>query len=258
MVPEASLLASPTTLAPQTTYQIQGRAVRLPVAVRDATTAVAFYLVPTAAAQRLVDPTGLRVATVLPGRTLCTIGSVDYRDNDLGQYHEMAITFFVRERGARALPFAGTMLGLVRGSLPAYIHHLPVDGAFTCEAGQTIWGFPKFVSEIAIASSGNTQTSVLTVGGQHVLTQTVRTGGSRTMPARDQISYALRDGTLYRTRAVMRGGGMGARLGGATLELGDHPIADELRTLGLPKRPLASTTIAHMSATFYAATTRAV
>ena len=47
-------------------------------------TAVAFYLVPAAAAQRLVDPTGLRVATVLPGRTLCTIGSVDYRDNDLG------------------------------------------------------------------------------------------------------------------------------------------------------------------------------
>ena len=48
---------------------------------------------------------------------------------------------------------------------------------------------------------------------------------------------------------------MGARLGGATLQLGTHPIADELRALGLPKRPLASTTIAHMSATFYAATT---
>ena len=231
---------------------------RLPVEVRDATTAVAFYLVPAAAAQRLVDPTGLRVATVLPGRTLCTIGSVDYRDNDLGTYHEVAITFFVRERGARTLPFAGTALGLVRGSLGTYIHHLPVDGAFTCEAGQTIWGFPKFMSEITITEAAGEQRTVLTVDGQHVLTQTVGTGGSRTMPARDQISYALRGGVLYRTRAAMRGTGMGARLGGATLELGTHPIADELRTLGLPKRALASTTIAHMSATFYAPETRAV
>jgi hypothetical protein len=130
----------------------------------------------------------------------------------------------------------------------------PVDGEFTCEAGQTIWGFPKFMSEIAIIHGRGLQTAVLQVDGQHVLTQSVRTGGSRTMPERDQISYALRDGTLYRTRAQMRGTGMGVRLGGAKLELGDHPIADELRTLGLPKRALASSSIAHMSATFYAAT----
>jgi len=251
-------VSSPAAAVPQTSYQIQGREVRFPVEVRDASTAVAFYLVSARAAQRLVEPTGLRVATILPGRTLCTIGSVDYRDNDLGTYHEMAITFFVRERGARSLPFAGTLLGLARGTLATYIHHLPVDGAFTCEAGQTIWGFPKFMSEIAITRDGGAETSALSVDGQHVLTQTVRTGGARTMPARDQISYALRDGTLYRTRAVMRGTSMGARLGGATLQLGTHPIADELRALGLPKRPLASTTIAHMSATFYAATTSEV
>lgn len=253
--------STPPTQAPEPTpavYEIMGREVRLPVEVRDASTAVAFYLVSARAAQRLVDPTGLRVATILPGRTLCTIGSVDYRDNDLGTYHEMAITFFVRERGARSLPFAGTLLSLVLGSLATYIHHLPVDGAFTCEAGQTIWGFPKFMSEIAITRGGGAETLMLSADGQHVLTQTIRTGGSRTMPTREQISYALRNGTLYRTHASMRGTGMGARLGGATLQLGAHPIADELRALGLPKRPLASTTIAHMSATFYAAATSEV
>ena len=236
------------------TYAIHGREVRLPVEVRDASTTVAFYVVAAAAAQRLVAPTGLRVATILPGRTLCTIGAVDYYDNDLGTYHEVAITFFVRERGARTLPFFGTLLGLIRGTLATYVHHLPVDAEFTCEAGQTIWGFPKFMSEIAIIHGRGRQTAVLTVGGQHVLTQSVRTGGSRTMPERDQVSYALRDGALYRTRARMRGTGMGVRMGGAKLELGDHPIADELRTLGLPKGALASSTIAHMSATFYAAT----
>ncbi|MDP9236782.1 MAG: acetoacetate decarboxylase family protein [Chloroflexota bacterium] len=234
------------------TYEIQGQAIRLPVEVRDATTAVAFYLVSAGAAQALIDPSGLRVAMILPGRTVCSIGSVDYRDNDLGRYHEIAIAFFVREPNARTLPFVGTLLGLLRGSLAAYIKYLPVDAEFTCEAGQRIWGFPKFMSEIAITATGDRQSSMLTVEGKHVLTPTVATGGSRAMPARDQISYALRDGVLYRTRASMRGGSIGIHLRGAPLQLGTHPVADELRTLGLPKRPLASMTIDHMSATFYA------
>ncbi len=251
-------MTSPAPLVQAETHRIQGRDVRLPVEVRDASTAVAFYLVSARAAQHLVAPTGLHVATILPGRTLCSIGSVDYRDNDLGRYHEIAITFFVRERGTRAIPFAGTVLSMVRGNLAAYIHHLPVDGEFTCEAGRTIWGFPKFMSEIAISAVAGGSTSVLTVDGQHVLTQTVHAGGSRSMPRREQISYALRDGALYRTRATMGGTGLGARLGGASLQLGTHAIADELRALGLPKRALASTTIDHMSATFYASETREV
>ena len=47
---------------------IQGREVRLPVEVRDATAAVAYYLVPASAAQRLIEHSGLRVVQVLPGR----------------------------------------------------------------------------------------------------------------------------------------------------------------------------------------------
>jgi hypothetical protein len=232
-------------------YVIQGREVRLPVEVRDATAGVAFYLVPADAAQRLIEKSGLRVARVLPGRSICTIGAIEYKDGDLGRYHEIAVTFFVHERTARVVPFVGPLLGLLRGTLGAYIHQLPVDGEFTCEAGQTIWGFPKFMAEISIARDGERDTSVLRVDGEHVLTQTVRSGGTRTMGNRAQVSYAYRDGVLYRTPSVMGGEEMGARPGGATLELGAHPIADELRSLGLPKRALFSTHIGRMRAVFY-------
>lgn len=232
---------------------IQGREVRLPVEVRDATAAVAFYLVSATAAQRLIDASGLRVAQALPGRAICTIGTMSYKDGDLGRYHEIAVTFFVRERGARTVPIAGTLLGLLRGTLGAYIHQLPVDGEFTCEAGQTIWGFPKFMAEISLAREGGTETSVLRADGQHVLTQAVRAATGRSLGSRKQVSYAWRDGVLYRTPSVMSGEGVGARLGGATLELGTHPMADELRSLGLPKRALFSTYIGRMRAVFSAA-----
>ena len=41
-------------------------------------------------------------------------------------------------------------------------------------------------------------------------------------------------------------------LGGADLTLGNHPIADELRSLGLPKRALMSAWLGHMHGRFEA------
>jgi hypothetical protein len=43
---------------------------------------------------------------------------------------------------------------------------------------------------------------------------------------------------------------VGFRLGGATLELGAHPMADELRHLGLPRRALSTTSFGHWRAVF--------
>jgi hypothetical protein len=243
----------PTIDARPDTYLIEGREVRLPVAVRDATAAVAYYLVPAGRAQRLIAPSGLRIATVLPGRTLCTIGTMVYRDGDLGTYHEVSVSFFVREPRRRALPVVGGALDMVRGHLGAYIHLLPVDGTFTCEAGCTIWGFPKFMSQIEVSERDGVHTSVLRVDGEHVLTQTMRTGGARGFDNRAQLSYAHRDGVTYRTPSVMSAAGLGARLRGAHLELGTHPLADELRSLRLPARALFSTYIGKMTGDFYAA-----
>jgi hypothetical protein len=236
-----------------TTYRVLDRDVTLPLEVRDATAAVAYYLVSASAVQRLIDSSGLRIASVLPGKTLCTIGTMDYRDGDLGPYHEIAVSFFVRERDQWSLPLIGTAVDFARNRLGAYIHRLPVDGEFTREAGVSIWGFPKFMSEIDILSDGEQETASLRVDGQHVLTQRMRHAGIRSFPERRQISYALRDGVTYRTPSVMRGERIGARFRGASIELGEHPLADELRSIGLPQRALFSTYIGKMSATFDAA-----
>jgi hypothetical protein len=231
-------------------YSIAGRAVRMPVEVRDAAASVAYYLVSAKAAQELIAPSGLHIASTLPGRTLCTIGTMDYKDNDLGQYHEVAITFFVHEPGSRALPVIGGALAMARGNLSAYIHQLPVDAEFSMEAGRGIWGFPKFMSQIEVTRDKGIESSRLTVDGAHVLTQRMKLGGKRSFGPREQISYALRDGVLYRTPSTMSGADVGFRFGGARLRLGNHPIAEELRSLGLPKKPLFSTAIGLMTGSF--------
>jgi hypothetical protein len=231
----------------------QGREVTMPVVVRDASSAAATFVVPSAAARRLLPGPELDVVEPFPGRALLSIACIDYRDNDLGDYHEVSVALFVRERRAAVgLPWVGTVLDFVRNRVATWIRHLPVDQSFTCEAGRGIWGFPKTVEEIAFRDGDGRCECRLVMGGRHVLTLTTRRGGTRTLPDAPMVTYSYVGGALHRTTFVAGARGVGIRLGGAEIALGDHPIADELRSLGLPKRPLMSVWMEHQHGRFEA------
>ena len=68
----------------------------MPVEVRDAGSGNAMFMVPSEAAQKLIPGDAFRVVEVAPGQAQALIGIIDYRDNDLGDYNEVAIIFFVQ------------------------------------------------------------------------------------------------------------------------------------------------------------------
>jgi hypothetical protein len=231
-------------------FEIQGRTVTLPAVVRDAANGSVLYMVDAARAARLV-PDAFEVVESAPGQTQLTLVIVDYKDNDLGDYDEVGIIFFVRPRG-RPDAEVGT-----------YIYKLPVNQSFTCEAGCRIWGFPKSVEEIEFDYGEDSQgedshgegsaTCRLVMDGRHVLTLTVPRGGDGETPETDATGYTLIEGVAH--RLVFTRGGRGEQTvpggEGVVLELGDHAIADELRELGLETAtPLVSAWSEHMFGEF--------
>src|SRR5439155_543640 len=103
-----------------------------------------------------------------------------YRDNDLGDYNEVSLAFFVHRRGERAgVPYLSPALDFVRNRVATYIWKLPVDQRFTCAAGRGIWGFPKSVEQIAFEDVGGRRRCRLVMDGRHVLTFSVSRGGAR-------------------------------------------------------------------------------
>jgi len=239
-------------------WHILGRTIGLPVEVRKAAQWGVRYLVPAKAAQRIVDPTGLEVTGPLPGKALMALAACRYDDTDRDSYHEVAVSFVVRPHDAPPNP---SVLDRLRefgtGAIGAYIHRLPVDREFTCAAGRDIWGYPKWITTIDIDEcepgdrrSGSGTTVRLVDDGSHVLTLTLAGGGPVKLPSQAPPSYSFRDGVLRRTQWEMSAEGVAGRPGGATLVLGEHPMADELRSLGLPKRALFSSSAAQMQATF--------
>jgi hypothetical protein len=230
------------------TFAVQGQYVTVPVEVRAAQMVQASWLVPATTAQRIIDYSGLHVVRMAKTLAMCSIAAVQYTDNDLGPYNEIAVAFVVQ-------PHDGSSGSAFGGDVTTFIHKLPVNQSFTCEAGRDIWGFPKWVTDIGYVEEGRHTEATLVDEDEFVLGLTV---GRSIVPMPDRAvemsCYSFRDGVLRRTPWTNRVSLAHVRPAGAKLEIGPrHPMALELRDLGLPKRPVMSMTVGHLEATFGAA-----
>jgi hypothetical protein len=222
-----------------TTYQIAGRSVTTPVQVRDASAGTVLFEVDAAAAAALLPTDAFEVVETAPGKAQLALVLVDYRDNDLGAYHEIGLTLFVRPRTG--------------GQDGTFLTRLPVDQPFTCEAGVKIWGFPKTVQQIDVENTAKTSTWTLRMDGELAFVLTLPRGGADEMPSAPMTAYTLIDGLPHRTTFVQGGQDSQLSLGsdGVEVTLGSHPVARELAGLGLPGAPVVlSTWIERMQATF--------
>lgn len=226
-------------------HTIAGTVLTMPVRIRKADVHTAMFSVPADAAQRLIDYSGLQVCRFRPERAVVTLMLARYLDGDLGRYNEFGTCVMVNPPGSQATgPRA-------LADAAAFIHHLPVDQSFTLEAGRTIWGFPKIMAEFSIRDANRFSFSV-SEGGSLIAGIEFKRGLPIPMRSKPQIltTYAHADGTTREVPWEMRNSGVRFRLGGARLQLGDHPYARELASLGLPKRPLVSGSVGKMEMTF--------
>ena len=213
---------------PASQHTIAGTVLTMPIKVRKASQHVAMFSVDADAAQRLIDYSGLQVCRYLPGRAVVILMLMHYVDGDLGQYYEYGTNVMVNPPGSNASGPRALQ------SAAAFIHHLPVDQAFTLEAGTTIWGYPKVMADFTIRDGRQFGFDV-SIDGQLVAGMEFRPGLPVPFMSREQgqRSYSHRDGVTRETPFVMSMTGVRSRLGGVRMWLGDHPYAQGTRVAGL-------------------------
>jgi hypothetical protein len=196
--------------------------------------------------------TGFRVVEVLPGKAILQLLAVDYKQNDLGDYNEGAILFPVLTPGEKKpFPLFGALKRLVQGDIGNFVYRMPVDQEFTTHAGRFIWGFPKWVSRIDIEFGPRVARGTFIDDDELVYSIEAKTGGDITPKEQRAASLALRDGKAWKTYGTNNSSGLTFALGGPAPGIGDnHPLAKELRALGLPKKPLFTVSVKHTHMTF--------
>jgi hypothetical protein len=230
------------------TYEVQGQRIELPLDIAAATAGVAVLSSALdAAAARL--PEGLVPVSWRPGRSLVVLMAVRYHDNPLGAYDELVVA--TAARPATQSPVA-SLKQVLTGRVGLFVHEMPVTRDFTCEAGRTIWAYPKRVDEIRWTPEPDSVAVAWRRDDTELLRLGVRRGGRLRTPWIRGTTYTERDGTVLRTALSLRARGVRVGPGGARLRLGAGPVADGLRALDLGARPLASVWMEHAQLRFAA------
>ncbi|MBE9373739.1 acetoacetate decarboxylase family protein [Saccharopolyspora sp. HNM0983] len=220
-------------------HRILGEPVQMPVQIRSARACAATFLAQEAPVRDLLAGTGLDPVRPLPGRALCSLVFVRYTDGDLGPYHEFGVVLLCRTGGRS-------------GSTGAYVHWLPVNQRFTLQAGRDIWGFPKELADIDASFGPGASRCAVRLDGRPVVD--VRIGTGVPAPAGAGAiaidAYTFQDRVLRRIPWRVAPGRVRVRPGGARVRLGEHPVADEIRSLGLSRTALTTTRIDELSMSF--------
>lgn len=236
----------------ESSYTIDGKDIAFPVVVADASMLMNGFLVDAKAAQAMLADTGFRVVEILPGKAILQLLAVDYKENDLGDYNEGAIIFPVLAPGEKKpFPFFGAIKRMGNGSLGNFVYRMPVDQEFTTHAGRFIWGFPKWVSRVDIEFGPSVARGTFIDEDELVYSIEAKTGSSTAPKEQNAASLAIRDGKAWKTYGTNTSSGVTFSLGGKVPEIGDrHPLAKELRGLGLPKKPMFTVSVKSTNMTF--------
>jgi len=220
--------------------------VELPQRYYDFGFIMAHFPAPSWKVRRLLPSRHLQPVMVVPGLALVSIAAFEYRDmEDLEPYNEVAVMVPVRHDPAINVPLLPLLFTEAYKDLGFYIHCLPVTTQQACDVGVGLWNFPKTVETITFMESPTTRECQWSRDGNVILTLEVRKGSPRTR-AISYVAYPRKDDAIVRTLDQTRGQYFQTLFpGGARLRLGAHPLADELRKIGMIPLAFGRTYVPH-------------
>jgi hypothetical protein len=230
------------------TFEIEGQTLGYPAKFQDASSAVGLFVVSLSAAEEMIRGSGFEIAPVAPGKAIFSLSCVDYRESDCGVYREIAMGFFVKHyRRNNKIPYLGTWLDIVRDKANTFIWNLSVTTKLANDAGILMWGLPKTIEKIDFNVASERATFSLSMDDQEVLSYSVHAQGKRSQPSGASPVYSNFENAPHVTYLTHEYKDMGVGLGDGHLSLGNHPVSQKLRGLGLPRRPLISSWIGRLS-----------
>lgn len=205
--------------------EIEGRRITFPMAVERFDAVTLSYPVDAAAARALLPGDAFEVVEA-DGLARFVLAACDYHENPWGDYLELNLGFLARPVGADP-----SVVG-------SFVYRMPVDQPFTCRAGNEVLGFPKTVEDLSVHRDAEAGTGAFAWHRDGALVlrlafPAVEPAGEAARVATDSYSYL--DGVPHATALDMDLGTGIVDPAQVVLELGEDPVADELRGLGLPR-----------------------
>ncbi|TQM64672.1 acetoacetate decarboxylase family protein [Humibacillus xanthopallidus] len=155
----------------------------------------------------------------------------------LAPYGEIAVVALASRGRSRVRGFGALQVAM--GSSGGFILDLPVTTREACDGGRNGYGMAKFVADMDFTEEPGHRKVVLSEEDAHIFTLSVRASGPVLADREPAPMYSVQHGQLIETVIRFQGhrqSGLGA--GAGRLVLGEHPVADRLRALGVATEPV--------------------
>lgn len=191
------------------------------------------FLTPLKRVQARLPSARMHPVRATPWHALTAITTFEYRGSDIGPYNEVAISFPITI-DKKSPVFFGMLRQLSEGPV-AYVLHLPVTTEIARYGGVRFYNFPKFLADIQFKQEGGWTHCRLAEDEREILHLSVRQLPVKAAAHGLMHGITVRDGRILRSEVILnlRRQGVSRNPADVRLELGDHPIAQELRSLRL-------------------------
>lgn len=219
---------------PQFPFDFHGTEIMRPVFYHGYTSIQVLCLTPVEKVRELLPSDRLHPMRFTPRTAVTAISVIEHRDSGVGPYSLAFIGFPVTVD--RKAPILRGLLRAVSGGAGVFVWQMPENSRLPIESGVEVVGYPKFMAEVELEEDDGWLIGRVEEAGRSILTLSVRALKTRRVDRRFPGDlYVYRDPWIrhipFVTNIIELGTSM--RRADARLELGDHPIADELRRLEL-------------------------
>lgn len=225
-----------------TTLLSDGSHVDMPLLTKSARSFAAVFGISYARAAALMPTSAVRPIVTIPGRSLAVVQVMEYLEKSIQPYREFTISIPVRRDSSVPIPVYD-LVQWARSRSGIYITHIGVDNQEAKIVGREVLGFPKVIADIELVSNADEHIAEVNIDGDSVLTLAVNRAAKRGAPTQRQLDFYCHslspiDNRLFHipyqseSLAAFTAGRHAGRL-----HLGTHPIAQEIRDLGIADAP---------------------
>lgn len=242
---KANYQDDPFFQVPKSIFNTSTGDVELPINFYDTKNLISIFKADIRGITTLLQGTGFIPALHLGGSPLVWISFYEYRDTTVGSYNEVGVAIPVLREGAKkpSSNYLNLLSDIDNSQVGFYIVNLPVTTEAANVAGQEIWGYPKFVTEIPFSLGKNRfDAEVMDPQEGSIAKLNGKLNLGIKAPTLSGITYSHVGTETLRSTVNVRGNYKAHLFHSLKLTVGSsqHIMAKNLRALGLNnRRPLA-------------------
>lgn len=210
------------------------------------------YFTADATKVKAIMPSDNLYPVILPtGRAIIGIAAYNYVQTTVGTYGEVPVAI-PAVYGEKLSPVKGILPVLMESLYPGFgvlVMHLPVTKILARDAGRGEWGYTKFIADMHFDITPEYMECRMHEEDQHILDIRVARRGFYLRDTKPLITFSVKDNNLIKTviphKGVKR---MSLNTRGSFLKLGDHPMAQSVKDLGISSKPFMAAYYAERAA----------